>query len=364
VGNTGRAIAHTLLEHGTGSVDQLNAKAKEQAVIAEKFNIDQLAEKYKTDFAEYQKAHPTGTFEEFLLADPARAAELKNIQDGLAYLKEGVTFIDADFDAKKHENFTYSKDGRWRLSVDDDVLRALYGATQDPIGKNEKLLSSDISAVPSQISENQAQAALTRANIPLVKEKINTEKAKQRNYDERTNKLRTTPTTITNLPRSRVLQIGREAKVMKGTSGHQFIIEGGAVPAPLRKIGGMDVEAAIKLIPKPGTNAGTSEKKAYEAKVAALKGRRTYQMRFFNKANKDVTEDQWQEWKNSPTNPTPEELLELHLIDGGIVKFIDQEGNIVSTSETIDLATQIENNKTNSDKEEPLGQNLSVEEED
>lgn len=340
VATTGDVLAHTLLDHDSGvhEVELLNAKAKEYGTLGIRLNVQQMMEKHAKEFGAWHKAHPTGTFEEFTNADKTGVlqAELLDIRKGHEYLKNGIHFVPTKMDDGPLTNFTISKDGKYRLSVDNDVLRALYGATQHPVGKTETVTGSELSAIPSEIALRQAQARVANANVGLIGEKGRTEKAKQGYYDAKGAKAKadTTPP----LPTSIIPQIANVAVLNKAG---EFIIDGKNIPGRIKTLAGF----TIPVIGKPKAGGDPDEIAKYNQAVADQKaGRYTYQMRFYAPDGTDETAFYAEQQMRRPKS-TPDDFARFHLEKKGTIKFIDQHGNVVGTSQDIDKETMKENMK-------------------
>jgi len=186
---TGEDLGHTLIKHG--GVPELNKKAKEIYNKALTFKIAELQEKYKADFQDYLQMNPGKTFRDFM-NETGKGEELKSKYDKLAYLIGGtanngslngppnpvaVQYIPAR-PGEKLDNYTYSEDGKMRLSVDNDVLRSIYGATQDVPGQSEKIVKSELSTKLAEIELKKAQAAKSYSDAKANMIKANAVRAK------------------------------------------------------------------------------------------------------------------------------------------------------------------------------------------
>lgn len=170
---TGQDIGHTLITHG--GVPELNMAARDIYNKGLRYNISTLQDKYKAEWEKYQKENsPVKTFRDFM-NETGKSNELQSVYDGLKYLvgedgKAAVRYIPAR-PGEKLENYTYSDDGKMRLNVDNDTLRAIYGATKAPpgVGETEKVIKSEISKIPSEIALNEQKRAESRAKIGAIK---------------------------------------------------------------------------------------------------------------------------------------------------------------------------------------------------
>ena len=152
---TWKDIAHTTLE--TGGVPELKTAMADTYEKARLLNVAPLYEQNKAAYDKYIKANPESNFREFM-QQAGKGGQLKDIEDGLAFLKSDLKPVPAE--SSELPGFTYytDRDGvKSRLSVDDKTLGAIYGATQNPPGARETVLSSKVSKLPSDIAENQAR---------------------------------------------------------------------------------------------------------------------------------------------------------------------------------------------------------------
>lgn len=356
--NTGEDIGHTLLEHG--GVEEVNKAAKDIYDKGLRYNIGLLQGKYKSEYEKYLKANPGTTFKAFIDAT-GKTNELNRIYQGHEYLKNGLQYIPVEADkGQVLDNFSYSPDGTKRLNVDNDVLRAIYAATKRPPGETEKVIKSELSTKPAEIKLKEAQIDATKALTGLRGEQGKTQKSIQaKNYAAAT-KIKTQTKAISPLPATEVPLIGREAEVITITDGKsgskqdQILLKAGSIPEALREKAGFGKPPAL---PK---NASETQVKEYNKAKAAYENS-PFQMRFFTPDGKDVTTGAIKKLRlkgGSERKQSLSELLAEAPKAGIVVKFIDTNGNIVGTTESIDRQTQIQNNKVNTKDDLPLGEDL------
>lgn len=148
---TWKDIAHTTLE--TDGVPELKTAMADTYEKARLLNIAPLYEQNKVAYDQYIKANPKSNFTEFM-QQAGKGGQVKAIEDGLAFLATDLKPVPAE--SSELPGFTYYTDKdnkKWRLSVDDKTLGAIFGATQNPPGAKETVISSKVSKLPAEIQK-------------------------------------------------------------------------------------------------------------------------------------------------------------------------------------------------------------------
>lgn len=358
---TGEDIGHTLLQHG--GVDELNKKTAEYADLGIKLNVGLLKDKYQNELNKFQKENPTGTFQEFLNAT-GHSDEIDKIRQGHDYLKVPVKYIPVPDGEGRLQNYSYSADGKQRLNVDNDILRAKFSATDEPIGKSEKVLKSELSKTPAEIE--RIRAATEKINSD---KKVNVMKANQTGKltDARVRKLDKETSALAPLPDSAIPLIGQGATLNKiknkdgsNSTQDQITIRPKNISPELAKLAGFNMDMPT---PPKYTNDRASNiqlKKTYDEQVSKMKDQ-SVQMRFYGANGNDETDIVIRKIKQTDKGANNiEDITKFALLKGKTIKFIDQDGNVLSTNKEINIKTQIQNNKVNAKGDQPLGADLPI----
>lgn len=161
------ALQDFVADKGTGGVllDNLNKTTADVYQKNMDYNKAQIQSKYDKEYQEYLKADPANAnagFIGFLSNDPVKLKEWTDVTEGLAFLQKPVNVVDASKDPRKYAGFTYFKgpDGKVsRLDVNDKEFAARHGATVNPPGEKETVLSSELDKTGAQIKLLEAQTA-------------------------------------------------------------------------------------------------------------------------------------------------------------------------------------------------------------
>lgn len=171
VPSSGSTLATGIFLHD--NVDYYSEKMKEKASKSMEFNLSRLQNKYKDEFEKYKAINPSKTITDFLNATN-RESEITALENSLSYLSGGLQYIDVNPNEPKLYGFTYSADGKKRLSIDDLTLMGAFSAMETNVGVKVKELDAKYSDVRSKIALNE--------------EKVRTEKTRQTLNNARTNK--------------------------------------------------------------------------------------------------------------------------------------------------------------------------------
>ena len=352
--NTWKNMAHVALEDvyddkGSGGMllDNLNKTTADVYQKNKDYNISLLQGKYNTEYKEFLKANPKATFDNFLAADPIKQKELQEIKDGLSFLNGDVVVKSAADDPRRFAGFTYfqDKDGKLsRLSINDKEFAARYGATKNLPGEKEILVST-------KLDETGSKIALLDAKRNLVNEQAKTQGTVRAKNRAMTNHVNQQTKQITPLPISVEPLIAREAELTaitqksNGSHEYQFLIPYKKIAPNIKESAGIGM---IKPLPKDATKEQTDEHN--KEKLNIENG--MVQLRFY-KNGKDVTKNVG--IKIASGNGTLEGAIKAQ---GIVRKYVDKNGNIVGTTESMDMQTLEKNNTINSKGEAPLGMNL------
>lgn len=390
---TGLDIAHTLIQHDEG-LEDVNKAMQQTYSDGLILNVQLLEKKYADEFAAAQKANPKATFTDFMI-NTGRGAEIQAEKDALAYLQYPLRFETIDPGDPKLEGFTYSDDGTKMLNVNDDMLRAIYGATQKPPGVTEKIIDSKISALP--------------ADIALKREKAKTEAAKRTQLAAQTKKLNKETESI-KIPESQNPQVTREGEVR--TIVTTTTNPDGTTTKTERKVGLVNAEnlspelqklVGYVLPPKPkatqddGQDVGIKKQvpakgadgkdlkdaagdpvmveettttkqgkkvvskeaqKEYDEEVKKVKERGMMSIRFFTKDGIDKSDDVFRTVEDKSKKLTIAKFANDAADKGIIVKYYDRNGKLITTSQEIDLKTQEAANKSSSKGDATYGTDL------
>ena len=352
---TGKDIAHTLITHG--GIEDLNSYSKETYNKGMVYNLAEMQKKYQPEFLKYKKENPDNSFQQFI-ADTGKGDELKKIYDGMDYLKTPVQYIPTDADGGRVlSGYTYSDDGKTRLNVSDNTLRAIYGANKNTPGSKEEIIKEELSKTPAEIENLKARTAKEMSDAAVNRQKAN---ANDRLTSAKITKLKTQTSAINPLPESEIPLIGKAANLTaiteKDKSGkvirkdYQFLIKAGDIPEDLRKKAGF-----AELPPKPKKADDKDGWKSYNDAVKKNQNS-NYQMRFFNDNGDDIT----QKVSNKIISGKGKmaDAINAATSNGITLKFVDKDGNIVGTTQSIDRQTLKENLKATGKGDPSLGEDL------
>lgn len=173
-------IAYTTLQ--SKDVPQLNEAMAKTYTNGMLLNNGQLQQQHLPEYKKYLVDHPGATFEDFGLANGLKP-ELDEIKKGHEYLKTPLQEIVVP----ENENlagFSYYTDPqsgeRKRLSVDDETLGAIFGATRNVPGKKEELVKSELSITPKDELDVNAKIKINNDdNAQRERESLREEKTKR-----------------------------------------------------------------------------------------------------------------------------------------------------------------------------------------
>jgi len=358
-----------LIQHG--GVKEINDAAGKAYANNVHYELGLLKEKYAKEIAEYRKTNPSAP-ENVALKAIGKGAEVQAVYDELGYLEPkdqagnklpAVQYIPVPPGEPKMVEFTYSKDGKTRLNVDNDTLRAIYKATEMPAGRSEKIVKSELSTKPSEIALKKAQAEATKELGGLRKEQQATQRSIQKKNEAAAKNINKQTEVLNPLGVSEVPQVGGAAKLKKITitnkdgsksSSYQITVNRNDIDPTVA------AKAGIGIPPKPpGMNASGEEVAQYQIKKKAWDANQDIQMRFFKDDGSEDTERVIKYLGSVPEGNRRQQLLNKLLKKasdlGMSIKFVDTKGNVVSTTESIDRQTQLQNLKATGKGDSPLG---------
>jgi hypothetical protein len=359
---TGQDIAHTLITHG--GVPELNQASQETYNAAQTYKYGLLRDKYKTELAQYQKDHPGNGFQQFMI-DTGKQDEIKAIDKKLEYLKTPVEYVSTDKDPYKFLGFTYSDDGKKRLNVSDNTLRAIYGANKTKPGAKEEVIKEELSKTPAEIAKLNAETAKAKSDAAVARQKANDN---SRLTSAKITHIKAQTAAIDPIPESVLPQIGGAAELTSYTDfsktgnpkSDKFIVRAKDLPEDLRQVGGFGT------IPQKPKITGNPEKDkaamaAYNDDMAQTE-KGVAELRFFNSKGEDET-DKFIKVVKAKKGTLTQAMSEAPS-RGYSVKFIDATGNVIGTTQSIDKQTLKESNKNTKKGQAPLGTDLPTDNSD